>query len=152
LLALRGQHREADLLSAEAMHSLESKLGGEHIASASVAVSRAEILCLTGRYPEAEELYGRALTVHEKVFGREHPKTADILSRLANIHEVQGRLSEAAGFYDAAASANPQKATHFVDLARILLQLGKADRANAAIQEGKNWHAADPNYWHDLAI
>jgi CHAT domain-containing protein len=90
-----GKFNEAIPIVREALELAEKTLGPDHLETAGVLNSLAELYRLTGDYAKAEPLYQRALNICENVHGPDHPTTAVYLTNLAELYRGIADYSKA---------------------------------------------------------
>ena len=95
MLQGRQEFPEAEALYRQALKSIQTLLGPNHRAMASVSAATASLLLDQKRYTEAEVLYRQALAVYEQTAGGNGLEVAAVLDRLAEICQIRGLSEEA---------------------------------------------------------
>ncbi len=94
-----GRYSEAIPFATEALRLGEEEFGPDHLNTAALLNSLAQLNQAQGNYADAAPLFQRSLAIAEKALGPEHPDVAAILSNLALLYQDQGNYADAEPLY-----------------------------------------------------
>jgi tetratricopeptide (TPR) repeat protein len=93
LLTVQGNYAKAESYFTEAMVSIESGYGPNHLYTTKVLCSMAELYVLQQRYTEAEELISRVLPIQQRIYGPDHHFLVPAWLVKSSIYEADGDLA-----------------------------------------------------------
>jgi len=145
--ALSGALKQAGPLYKQAMKTIASKLGQDHLEMGVSWGQIAELQEAKGQYEQAEPTYSKALAILEKELGDEHPELDHILEKLAGLNGELEEDEKAAALYGRLCAIREKSlgATH-PKLAMALQNLAEAYRLQG------QYEAAEESYNKALAI
>jgi serine/threonine-protein kinase len=139
VLLAEQRYDEAQPLLEEALRIRRAGLGDEHPLVAQSTDNLAVVLSRKGELSAAEPMYRTALALELRAFGADHPDVAVTRRSLGLLLASRGDLAEAAELLAASlaaraklfAPADIRRVTTELDLAEVVLALGRSDLASS---------------------
>lgn len=95
LLTAQGSLAPAESLFTDAMRTIESEYGPDHLYTSNVNCSIAELYIAQGRYAEAKVLIQKSLAVQKKVYGPDHYCLVPVLLAMSKVYQFEGDYTNA---------------------------------------------------------
>ncbi|MEM9459677.1 MAG: tetratricopeptide repeat protein [Myxococcota bacterium] len=143
LLALRGEHAQAEEQQREVLRTVIRTSGERSLAVASAKHQLAFVLAVGGRRDQALPLIEQVVAITSDVLGPEHPRTTGARAQLANALRLAGQWRRAQQMFGDVLALqrrtlrpqHPALAFTLVNLASVELMVGQLDQALERGQE-----------------
>ena len=139
----KGEYDRALDYYKNAVIDCETKLGKDHLYTATTYGNIAAVYDSKGDYDNAFKYYEKALKIFEEKVGEEHPDTAVIYNNIAGVYDSLGDYDKSLEFYGKALTIfemklgedNPKTAATYNNIANV--NYSKGDYDNALKYQGK---------------
>lgn len=133
----KGEYDRALDYYKNAVIKCETKLGKDHLYTATTYNNIAMVYDSLGEYDKALDFHKKALEIREAKLGKDHPDTAAIYNNIAIVYKEKGESDKALEFYGKASEIcetklgkdHPDAAKTYNNIANVYNEKGESDKA-----------------------